>query len=136
MPTDAQHAVGLLARTAYGRAATTMRALPFLAFARHIVADARVLLRMPRSCGYHQVCAGSVVAYGADNLATAGPGESLWTVQVVGRCETHEPSAAEVERFGPAPRRVGGAPFDPVYLRIEPEFGSVHVAEDMAAAAL
>ncbi|MFI7348940.1 pyridoxamine 5'-phosphate oxidase family protein [Streptomyces sp. NPDC049936] len=134
MPTDAQHAVGLLARTAYGRAATTMRALPFLAFARHIVADARVLLRMPRSCGYHQVCAGSVVAYGADNLSTAGPGESLWTAQVVGRCEAHEPSAAEVARFGPAPRRVDGEPFDPVYLRIDPQFGSVHVTEGAVGA--
>ncbi|MFG3319496.1 pyridoxamine 5'-phosphate oxidase family protein [Streptomyces sp. NPDC048171] len=134
MPTDAQHAVGLLARTAYGRAATTMRALPFLAFARHIVTDARVLLRMPRSCGYHQVCAGSVVAYGADNLSTAGPGESLWTAQVVGRCEAHEPSAAEVERFGPARRRVDGEPFDPVYLRIDPQFGSVHVTEGAVGA--
>ncbi|MFC7813340.1 MULTISPECIES: pyridoxamine 5'-phosphate oxidase family protein [unclassified Streptomyces] len=132
MPSDAQLAVGLLGRTAYGRAATTMRALPFLATARHIVADGRVLLRMPRSCGYHQVCAGSVVAYGADNLGSAAPGESVWTVQVVGRCETHEPSAAEIDRFGPAPGRVDGEPFEPVYLRIEPRFGSVHVTEGPA----
>ncbi|MFH9435433.1 pyridoxamine 5'-phosphate oxidase family protein [Streptomyces rochei] len=134
MPSDAQLAVGLLGRTAYGRAATTLRALPFLAFARHIVADGRVLLRMPRSCGYHRVCAGSVVAYGADNLASAAPGESLWTVQVVGRCETYEPSAAEIDRFGPAPGRVDGEPFEPVYLRIEPRFGAVSMTEEGAGA--
>ncbi|CAM5618570.1 hypothetical protein SVIOM74S_07370 [Streptomyces violarus] len=62
MPSDEQLAVGLLGRTAYGRAATTLRALPFLAHARHIVADGRVLLRMPRSWGYHRMCAGSAVA--------------------------------------------------------------------------
>ncbi|MET7270627.1 MULTISPECIES: pyridoxamine 5'-phosphate oxidase family protein [Streptomyces] len=129
MPSDAQLAVGLLGRTAYGRAATSMRALPCLAFARHIVTAGRVLLRMPASCGFHRVCAGSVVAYGSDNLGSAAPGESLWAVQVVGRCETHAPSAAEIERFGPAPRHVDGEPFEPVYLRIEPRFGSVHRPE-------
>ncbi|WP_053134127.1 pyridoxamine 5'-phosphate oxidase family protein [Streptomyces ambofaciens] len=133
MPSDAQLAVGLLGRTAYGRAATTLRALPFLAFARHIVADGRILLRMPRSCGYHRLCAGSVVAYGADNLSSAAPGESLWAVQVVGRCEVHEPDADERERFGREPRRVDGEPFDPVYLRIEPQFGAVHAADGAAA---
>ncbi|MFV0134786.1 pyridoxamine 5'-phosphate oxidase family protein [Streptomyces sp. HMX87] len=126
---DEQLALGLLARTAYGRAATSRHALPFLAFARHIVADGRVLLRMPRSCGYHQACAGSVVAYGTDNLGSARPGESLWNVQVVGHCEAHQPTAAEIERFGPAPASVDGVPFEPVYLRIEPEFGTVHSAD-------
>ncbi|GGL32562.1 hypothetical protein GCM10010095_17150 [Streptomyces anthocyanicus] len=129
MPSDEQLAVGLLGRTAYGRAATTLRALPFLAHARHIVADGRVLLRMPRSWGYHRVCAGSVVAYGADNLTSARPGESLWTVQVVGRCEAHEPSAAELERFGPTPDRVDGEPFEPAYLRVDPQFGTVHFTD-------
>ncbi|MEZ7006652.1 pyridoxamine 5'-phosphate oxidase family protein [Streptomyces sp. SCSIO 75703] len=129
MRSDEQLAVGLLGRTAYGRAATSLRALPTLAFARHIVADGHVLLRMPRSCGYHEVCAGSVVAYGSDNLGSARPGEGLWAVQVVGRCEPHEPTAAEIERFGPAPLQVDGEPYDPVYLRIEPRFGTVHSAE-------
>ncbi|MEV5548202.1 pyridoxamine 5'-phosphate oxidase family protein [Streptomyces sp. NPDC052309] len=126
MPTDEKLAVGLLGRTDHGRAATSMRALPFLAFARHIVVDGLVLLRMPRSWGYHRACAGSVVAYGADNLDSARPGESLWTVQVVGRCEVHDPTAAEIERFGPAPHAVDGVPYEPVYLRIEPRFGTVH----------
>ncbi|MEU6140310.1 pyridoxamine 5'-phosphate oxidase family protein [Streptomyces sp. NPDC047081] len=126
MPSDERLAVELLARTDYGRVATSMRALPFLAFARHIVADGRVLLRLPRSCGYHRACAGSVVAYGSDNLSSARPGESLWSVQVVGECAAHEPTAAEIERFGPAPRLVDGEPYEPVYLSVEPQFGTVH----------
>ncbi|GHB24453.1 hypothetical protein GCM10010377_13040 [Streptomyces viridiviolaceus] len=129
MSTDEKLAVGLLGRTDHGRAATSMRALPFLAFARHIVVDGRVLLRMPRSSGYHRACAGSVVAYGSDNLDSARPGERLWAVQVVGTCEAHDPTAAEIERFGPAPRAVDGVPFEPVYLRIEPRFGTVHAMD-------
>ncbi|WP_406331439.1 pyridoxamine 5'-phosphate oxidase family protein [Streptomyces sp. NBC_00203] len=123
---DEQLAVELIGRTDYGRVATSMRALPFLAFARHIVVDGRVLLRMPRSCGYHRACAGSVVAYGTDNLSSARPGESLWSVQIVGQCESVEPTAAELELFGPAPRVVDGEPFEPVYLGIDPQFSTVH----------
>jgi hypothetical protein len=119
MSEDAQSAVALLSRTGHGRVATTLRALPFLAFASHIVQDGRLLLRMPRSHGYHHACVGSVVAYGADNLDSAGPGEGLWSVQVVGACETHEPTAAQVERFGPARDAM-------VYLRIEPRLSTVH----------
>ena len=126
MSSDEQRAVGLLGRTGYGRVATSMRALPFLAFARHIVSDGRVLLRMPASCGYHRACVGSVVAYGSDNLSSARPGESLWSVQIVGACTAYEPTAAELERFGPAPRLVDGEPYEPVYLSVEPQFGSVH----------
>lgn len=126
MPSDEQLAVDLLARTDYGRVATSMRALPFLAFARHIVDDGRVLLRLPRSCGYHRACVGGVVAYGADNLSSARPGEGLWSVQVVGECTAYEPTAGELARFGPAPRVVDGTPYEPVYLRVEPQFGTVH----------
>ncbi|MEV5882376.1 pyridoxamine 5'-phosphate oxidase family protein [Streptomyces sp. NPDC052020] len=125
-PSDPRLALGLLARTCHGRAATSMRALPFLAFARHVVADGRVLLRMPGNCGYQQACAGSVVAYGTDNLGSARPGERVWTAQVVGRCERYQPTAAELELFGPAPARVDGEPFEPVYLCVEPQFGVVH----------
>lgn len=129
-PSDPQLALGLLARTCHGRAATSMRALPFLAFARHIVVDGRVLLRMPGNCGYQQACVGSVVAYGTDNLSSARPGDSVWTVQVVGWCEAYEPTAAELELFGPAPARVDGVPFEPAYLRVEPQFGVVHGVDD------
>jgi hypothetical protein len=129
MPTDEQLAVDLLGRTDYGRAATSMRALPFLAFARHIVVDGRVLLRMHRGCGYHRACAGSVVAYGADNLSSARPGEHLWSVQIVGQCEAIEPTAAQLELFGPAPRLVDGEPFEPVHLVLDPQFASVHTTD-------
>ncbi|MES5819282.1 pyridoxamine 5'-phosphate oxidase family protein [Streptomyces sp. RG80] len=126
MPSDEQLALELLARTDYGRVATSMRALPFLAFARHLVADGRVLLRLPGNCGYHRACVGAVVAYGADNLSSARPGEGLWSVQVVGECTAYEPTAAELERFGPAPRIVDGEPYEPVHLCVEPQFGTVH----------
>ncbi|MHC3470189.1 pyridoxamine 5'-phosphate oxidase family protein [Streptomyces sp. 7R007] len=130
MPSAEQLAVDLLARTDHGRIATSMRALPFLAFARHIVDGDRVLLRLPANCGYHRACAGGVVAYGADNLGSARPGEGLWSAQVVGECGVHEPTAAEIERFGPAPRLVDGEPYEPVYLSVTPRFATVHSTDD------
>ncbi|WP_405530172.1 hypothetical protein OG592_19890 [Streptomyces avidinii] len=45
-----------------------MRALPFPALARHIVAAGRVVLRMHSGFGYHQACNGSAAAYGADHF--------------------------------------------------------------------
>ncbi|MFH8608647.1 pyridoxamine 5'-phosphate oxidase family protein [Streptomyces sp. NPDC018029] len=126
MPTDDELALELLGRTDYGRVATSMRALPFLAVARHIVADRKVLLRMHRGYGYHQACAGSVVAYGADNLNVTSVRDLRWTVQLVGLCEAVEPTTAELDLFGPGPRFVDGELFDPVYLRIEPQFCTVH----------
>ncbi|MEW1644371.1 MULTISPECIES: pyridoxamine 5'-phosphate oxidase family protein [unclassified Streptomyces] len=122
MPSDRQLAVALLARTDHGRMATTLGALPFLTPARHIVAEERLLLRMPRRHGHHHACVDRVVAYGADNLDSAGPDEDLWSVQVIGTCEPHEPTAEQVERFGPA----GDAM---VYLRIEPRLSALHAAD-------
>ncbi|WP_405888164.1 pyridoxamine 5'-phosphate oxidase family protein [Streptomyces sp. NBC_01136] len=130
MPIDDDLAVELIGRTDHGRVATSMRAMPLLASARHVVVDGRVLLRMHRGWGYHRACAGNVVAYGTDNLGSARPGESLWSVQIVGRCETVEPTAAHRELFGPPPRLVDGEPFDPVYLGIEPQFSTVHSLDD------
>ncbi|QEV19148.1 pyridoxamine 5'-phosphate oxidase family protein [Streptomyces alboniger] len=124
---DEQLAFELLRRTDYGRVATSMRALPFLAAARHIVVGGQILLRLHRGYGYHHACVGSVVAYGADNLdvATARQG-GQWTVQCIGLCEAVEPSNAELELFGPAPHYADGELFDPVYLRIEPQVTKVH----------
>ncbi|MEV0317407.1 pyridoxamine 5'-phosphate oxidase family protein [Streptomyces sp. NPDC050658] len=132
MPTDEQDeqderlAFELLGRTDYGRVATSMRALPFLAAARHIVVDGRILLRMHKGYGYHQACIGSVVAYGADNLNSASTRAGQWTVQFVGVCEAVEPTTAELELFGPGPHYVDGELYDPVYLRIEPQLATVH----------
>ncbi|MEW2114400.1 pyridoxamine 5'-phosphate oxidase family protein [Streptomyces sp. NPDC005474] len=124
MPTDEQRAADLLGRVEHGRVATSMRALPFLASARHIVVDGRVLVRPHGGHGYHRACAGGVVAYGADVPCARSRGS--WSVQVVGECAAVEPTAAELDRFGPAPRSVDGIPFDPVYLRTEPQFATVH----------
>ncbi|MGW3647636.1 pyridoxamine 5'-phosphate oxidase family protein [Streptomyces sp. NPDC000878] len=121
---DDQRAADLLGRVAHGRVATSMRALPFLASARHIVVDGRVLLRLHRGHGYHRACVGGVVAYGAD--VPSARNRRSWSVQVVGECAAVEPTPAELDRFGPAPRSVDGVPFDPVYLRVEPQFATVH----------
>ncbi len=123
---DDQLAFELLRRTDHGRVATSMRALPFLAVARHIVVGGGILLRMHQGHGYHQACAGSVVAYGADNADTAGAHEDRWSVQCVGVCEAVEPTNAELELFGPAPHFADGELFDPVYLRIQPQVTQVH----------
>jgi hypothetical protein len=142
MPTDAQEdaqedaqkqderlAFELLGRTEYGQVATSMRALPFLAAARHIVMDGRVLLRMHKGYGYHEACIGSVVAYGADNLNSATGCTGQWTVQFVGVCEAFEPTNGELELFGPGPHYVDGELYDPVYLRIEPQLATVHTLQ-------
>ncbi|MFP3989142.1 pyridoxamine 5'-phosphate oxidase family protein [Streptomyces sp. E11-3] len=128
---DALRAIELLGRVDYGRVATSMRALPFLAVARHIVRDGHVLLRMHRGFGYHLACQGSVVAYGADNLNQGDDG--LWSVQCVGTCEAVEPTTEELELFGPAPHFADGEAFDPVYLRIEPQVSTVHRLEGGSA---
>ncbi|EPH44953.1 pyridoxamine 5'-phosphate oxidase family protein [Streptomyces aurantiacus] len=135
MPTDQQLAYELLRRTDYGRVATSMRALPFLAVARHVVVDGRILLRMHRGFDYHQACAGSVVAYGADNLSTETERDGQWTVQFVGQCETITPTTAELHLFGPAPHYVDGDLFDPVYLGIDPQMSTVHTLTGRPAAA-
>ncbi|MEW2525556.1 pyridoxamine 5'-phosphate oxidase family protein [Streptomyces sp. NPDC047071] len=136
MPSDSdqQLAFALLRRTDYGRVATSMRALPFLAAARHIVTDGHVLLRMHRGFGYHDACVGSVVAYGADNLGTAAAAEGQWTVQLVGLCEAVRPTTAELARFGAPPRFVDGEPYDAVYLRIAPQKAVVHTLSPASAA--
>ncbi|MGB8943958.1 MAG: pyridoxamine 5'-phosphate oxidase family protein [Streptomyces sp.] len=123
---DERLAFELLDRTDYGRVATSMRALPFLAAARHVVMDGRILLRMHKGYGYHEACIGSVVAYGADNLSAETARTGQWTVQFVGLCEAFEPTTAELELFGPGPHYVDGELYDPVYMRIEPQLATVH----------
>ncbi|MEU5578544.1 pyridoxamine 5'-phosphate oxidase family protein [Streptomyces huasconensis] len=123
---DQQLAFELLRRADYGRVVASMRALPFLAVARHIVVGGQILLRMHKGYGYHQACVGSVVAYGADNLDGASARDGQWTVQCVGLCEAVEPTNAELELFGPSPHFADGELFDPVYLRIEPQVTTVH----------
>ncbi|MET9605078.1 pyridoxamine 5'-phosphate oxidase family protein [Streptomyces sp. NPDC006512] len=124
MSPEELHAIELLRRVPYGRVATSMRALPFLALARHIVVEGKVVLRMHAGFGYHQACNGSVVSYGADNFNS--PDAALWSVQFTGTAEIVEPTTAELELFGPGPHFVDGAVFDPVYMRVEPQLVTVH----------
>ncbi|MFB6813276.1 pyridoxamine 5'-phosphate oxidase family protein [Streptomyces sp. NPDC056347] len=131
MSPEELQAIELLGRVRYGRLATSMRALPFLSAARHVVDDGRVVLRMHSGFGYHTACDGAVVAYGADNFDTAAPGGDceLWAVQFTGTAEIVRPSPAQCELFGEAPARVNGEMFDPAYLRLEPHFVSVHTLD-------
>ncbi|MFD3661612.1 pyridoxamine 5'-phosphate oxidase family protein [Streptomyces sp. NPDC058659] len=124
MSTEEIRAIELLGRVSYGRVATSMRAMPFVAPARHIVTDGRVLIRMHRGLGYHRACNGSVVAYGADNFNSGA--EKIWSVQFTGTAEIVEPTEEQRAAFGPEPRTVDDEPFEPVYMRIEPQFVTVH----------
>ncbi|MEU3500399.1 pyridoxamine 5'-phosphate oxidase family protein [Streptomyces hundungensis] len=124
MSFEEARAIELLGRVPHGRVATSMRALPFVAPARHVVVDDRVLLRLHAGLGYHHACLGSVVAYGADNLSTGEP--HVWSVQFTGTAEPFEPTPEQRGLFGADPRAVDGEPFDPVYMRIEPQFATVH----------
>ncbi|MEU3745011.1 MULTISPECIES: pyridoxamine 5'-phosphate oxidase family protein [Streptomyces] len=124
MSTEEIRAIELLGRVSYGRVATSMRAMPFVAPARHIVTEGRVLLRMHRGLGYHRACNGSVVAYGADNFNSGS--EQIWSVQFTGTAEIVEPTEEQLAAFGPEPRTVDDEPFEPVFMRIEPQFVTVH----------
>lgn len=115
----------LLSRVAFGHVATSMRAMPFVAPARHLLTEDGITLRMHAGLGYQQACAGSVVAYGADNFNSGDA--VLWSVQCTGTAEIIEPTQDLVERYGPGPRHVDDAPFEPVYMRLVPQFVTVHV---------
>ncbi|MFI1186611.1 pyridoxamine 5'-phosphate oxidase family protein [Streptomyces californicus] len=121
-------AIELLGRVPYGRLATSMRALPFLAVARHIVSDGRILLRMHSGFGHHEACDGSVVAYGADNYSgdPSGEGGGLWSVQFTGPAEIVRLEPEQEELFGAMPASVNGEPYTPAFLRVDPHFVTEH----------
>jgi hypothetical protein len=125
---DKLRAMELLGSVRYGRLAMSMRALPFLAVARHLVIEDRVVLRMHRGLGFHESCDGSVIAYGADNFNTPAPDgvENLWSVQFTGPAEIMHPASDHRERFGAGPTEVNGEHFDPVYLRLDPHLTHMH----------
>ncbi|MGW6744109.1 pyridoxamine 5'-phosphate oxidase family protein [Streptomyces sp. NPDC055025] len=127
MSTEEIRAIELLNRVSYGRVATSMRAMPFVAPARHVVTGGSVLLRMHAGHGYHRACGGGVVAYGADNFSSDEP--DRWSVQFTGTAEIIQPTAPELELFGGGPHRVDGEPFDPVYMRLVPQFVTVHTLD-------
>ncbi|MCM2388902.1 pyridoxamine 5'-phosphate oxidase family protein [Streptomyces albipurpureus] len=124
MSTEELHAIELLSRVSYGRLATSMRAMPFVAPARHIVHDGGVLLRIHRGFGYHRACNGSVVAYGADNFNSGGT--VMWSVQLTGMAEIVQPTDGQIQLFGSEPLKADGESFQPVFMRVEPQFVTVH----------
>jgi hypothetical protein len=117
-------ALEMLGRAAYGRLATSMRAMPFMASARHIVVNGHLVLRLHAGSGIERACCGSVVAYGADNLDSGAA--TLWSVQCTGTARTVRPSTEELERLGPPPRHIDGGDFRPVYMRMDPQFATAH----------
>jgi hypothetical protein len=127
MSTEELRAIELLGRVSYGRLATSMRAMPFVASARHIVAGGRVVVRIHRGFGYHRACNGSVVAYGADDFHADG--KTMWSVQFTGTAQIVRPTQDEIRLFGDEPHQADGESFEPVYLRIEPQFATVHTLE-------
>ena len=137
MPSDASasadeaRAIELLTRATHGRVATSMRAMPFVAPARHLVDDGRVLLRLHRGLGCHEACDGGVVAYGADNFGSGAADE--WSVQLTGTATIVEPTPAQLTAFGPLPRQEDGEPFEAVYLHLEPQFATVHALDHTPA---
>ncbi|MEU9499287.1 pyridoxamine 5'-phosphate oxidase family protein [Streptomyces sp. NPDC048196] len=135
MPTDHHRAIELLGRTRYGRVSASRRALPFTTVTRHLVLDGgRLILRLHGGYGYHRALDGSVVAYEADNVGSGAP--DTWSVQVIGTARVTVPDSAERERFGRTPRLADGVPFDPVFLRVEPEFVTLHHLTEAPAADL
>ncbi|WP_328537758.1 pyridoxamine 5'-phosphate oxidase family protein [Streptomyces sp. NBC_00344] len=123
MPTEELRAIELLGLVPYGRVATSLGALPFLAIARHIVSEGSVILRMHVGRGHHEACKGSVVAYAADNMCS---GETdVWSVQFTGTAEAITPTPDELRHFTGAPAEMNGEPYEPVYLRIRPRFSTV-----------
>ncbi|GAA2237945.1 hypothetical protein GCM10010232_25920 [Streptomyces amakusaensis] len=120
-------AMELLGRVSYGRLATSMRAMPFVAPARHIVLGRGVVLRIHRGFGYHRACNGAVVAYGADNFNSGG--RAMWSVQFTGTAEIVQPADEELRLFGDEPFQADGERFEPVYMRIEPQFVTVHTLD-------
>ncbi|MGS2589167.1 pyridoxamine 5'-phosphate oxidase family protein [Streptomyces hebeiensis] len=127
MLSEELHAVQLLTRVPYGRVATSMRAMPFVAPACHVVTEGTILLRMHAGLGYHRACGGGVVAYGADNFGSAAAEQ--WSVQFTGTVEIVEPTDAEVELFDSRPLAIDGQPFDPIYMRFMPQLAAVHTVE-------
>ncbi|MFB6441802.1 pyridoxamine 5'-phosphate oxidase family protein [Streptomyces sp. NPDC056411] len=126
MPTDHHRAVELLGRIPYGRVSASRRALPFTAVTRHLVlADGRLMILLHRGYDYHRALDGSVVAYEADNVGSGA--DDTWSVQCTGTARVIAPTPAERARFDPAPRLADGVPFEPVFLRMEPEFVTLHL---------
>jgi nitroimidazol reductase NimA-like FMN-containing flavoprotein (pyridoxamine 5'-phosphate oxidase superfamily) len=119
---EREAALAMLAAVPYGRLAVTREALPHVTVTRHVVADGQIILRTHRGWGVHRAGDGAVVAYEADNAATAQP--DAWVAHITGTASACTPSEAQRALFGGLPLSADGEPFEPVYLRIEPRYAS------------
>jgi nitroimidazol reductase NimA-like FMN-containing flavoprotein (pyridoxamine 5'-phosphate oxidase superfamily) len=122
--TTREAALAMLDAVPYGRLAVTRGALPYVAVARHVVADGQLILRTHRAWGVHRAGDGAVVAYEADNTATAQP--EAWVAHVTGTARALTPSEEHRALFGALPLSADGEPFEPVYLRIEPRYAAAY----------
>ncbi|MDX3236597.1 pyridoxamine 5'-phosphate oxidase family protein [Streptomyces sp. ME03-5709C] len=121
MEFEGRAALALLGRVRYGRLALTRGALPYIAVARHVVADGSVLIRTDRSWSVD----GTVVAYQADDL------EAGWAVQFLGTARAFHPSTRERALFGTDRHNDTSREPGPVYVRLDPR---VHHRNDLASA--
>ena len=126
MSSEELHAVELLGRVPYGPPAASLRGMPFLALARHIVTAGRVPLRphanLRPPAGMLRQRGG--VRRGQPRLRAA----ELRSVHNTGTAETVRPTDEELECLGPCPR-IDDQEFRPAYLRIEPRFVTVHTMD-------
>ncbi|MGW0789847.1 pyridoxamine 5'-phosphate oxidase family protein [Streptomyces sp. NPDC002911] len=96
--------------------------------ARHLVAEARVILRLHRGPGFHEARDGSVITYGVDNVnfPASGGAEDHWSVQFTGPVEIVHPASDQRGRFGTGPAEVNGEGSDPACLPLDPQLTHIH----------
>ncbi|MCZ4118017.1 pyridoxamine 5'-phosphate oxidase family protein [Streptomyces sp. H39-S7] len=130
MSPQERRAIELVAGARYGRLALSRHAMPYIAVTRHVVVDEHVLIRAHRGSGVHSACDGSVVGYQADNLDTAT--DFVWSVHLTGTARVVPAPRNPGRMFEPLPSFVDDPAFEPVHLRIDPEFVDIQFARDVA----
>lgn len=130
MSPQERRAIELVAAVRYGRLALSRHAMPYIAVARHVVVEDHVLIRLHRGWDIHGACDGSVVGYQADNLNTVT--DSIWAVHLTGTARVIPAPENADEIFGPLPSFVDEQAFEPVYLRIDPQFVDVQFVKGVA----
>ena len=120
-----REALDLLPLVPFGRAAVSLRALPYVLPARHLVQGNHLLLRVNYGLADHRLLDGTVLSYEANTYGGPPPERSgHFSAQLVGTARVCEPTAEEERRLGPWLRyREGGDA--PVHLRMTPHLGTV-----------
>ncbi|WP_062209929.1 hypothetical protein [Streptomyces sp. NBRC 109706] len=123
MSHELAHALRLLPRVPHGRAAATVRALPWVLPASHLVTGDQLLLRVPTARGAALPLDGTVVAYEAHHEGDAA-GSAPWQAQLVGIVSVTDPERGARSAFPPAPRYARHP--EATYLRLAPRYAAVH----------